>query len=235
MTRTPAKMTVAPPKGILLVDKSKGSLSFRLVSILRRLTRVEKIGHSGTLDPFATGLMVMLIGRDYTRRSDEFLTSDKEYKATLHLGVETDSYDIDGQITKRSDHVPSLVDVQNVLKVFQGEILQIPPMYSAKKIDGQKLCDLARKGINLERKPVLVRVHIELIRYEFPEMEIQVSCSKGTYIRSLAHDMGQALGTCAHLSALTRLRSGNFRLEDAIPQASLVPGFDLTPYLKQYP
>jgi tRNA pseudouridine55 synthase len=225
-------MTQLAPKGILLVDKAKGSYSFRLVSILRKLTKVEKIGHSGTLDPFATGLMVMLIGRDFTRRSDEFLTSEKEYRATLHLGVATDSYDLDGQVTQRSDHIPSLSDVQHVLQVFQGEILQVPPMFSAKKVEGKKLYDLARKGVTIERQPVLVRVQTTLLRYEYPEIEIQVSCSKGTYIRSLAHDMGQALGSCAHLTALTRLRSGSFRLEDAVPQESLQPGFDLTPYLR---
>src|SRR5579863_3141244 len=125
--------------GILLVDKSKGSTSFKLVAILRRLTRIEKIGHSGTLDPFATGLMVMLIGREFTKRSDQFLNSDKEYRATVHLGLATDTYDIDGQMTAESLLVPTLPEIQAALHTFQGDVWQIPPMFSAKKIKGQKL------------------------------------------------------------------------------------------------
>src|ERR1044071_8129101 len=122
--------------GILLVDKKKGSTSFRLVSLLRKRTGIKKIGHAGTLDPFATGVMVMLIGREYTKRSDEFLCSDKEYRATLQLGIATDTYDIEGQILSRSDKIPSTQELELALKTFCGEISQIPPMYSAKKVDG---------------------------------------------------------------------------------------------------
>jgi len=219
--------------GILLVDKEQGSTSFKLVSLLRRITRVEKIGHSGTLDPFATGLMVMLIGREFTKRSDEFLGCDKEYQATMHLGIATDSYDIEGEVTSRSEVVPSLQDVERGIALFQGQIAQVPPMFSAKKVQGQKLYDLARKGIVIERQPVLVRLHVELLRYEYPEVEIRVACSKGTYIRSLAHDLGQVLGTGAHLSSLRRLSSGSFALKDAVPQALLYNReFDLAPHLR---
>lgn len=222
------------PNGILLVDKAAGSTSFYLVSLLRRLTHIEKIGHAGTLDPFATGVMVMLIGRDYTRRSDEFLCSDKEYKATLQLGINTDTYDLDGQITSRSDKIPTLKEIELALQTFQGEISQIPPMYSAKKVEGKKLYDLARKGIVIERQPVKVKVDIKLIKYNYPMLEILVSCSKGTYIRSLAYDIGQFLGCGAHLFELTRTRSGFFCLEDCLPQDLLkAKEYDITPHLRK--
>jgi tRNA pseudouridine55 synthase len=218
--------------GILLVDKAKGSTSFRLVSILRRITRIEKIGHSGTLDPFATGLMVMLIGREFTRRSDEFLGVEKEYEGVIRLGIATDTYDIEGAVTRTSDKVPTLEEIEGVFQSFQGEIFQVPPMYSAKKIEGKKLYELARSGVTVERKPVRVNVAMTLLRYEYPELAIRVVCSKGTYIRSLAHDIGQCLGTGGHLASLTRHRSGSFKLENAVSQEQLqTPGFDITPYL----
>jgi tRNA pseudouridine55 synthase len=221
------------PKGILLVDKERGSTSFQLVKDLRRLTREWTIGHAGTLDPFATGVMVMLIGREFTRRSDSFLASDKAYRGTLTLGIETDSYDLDGQVTARNEHAPTLHQVELTLAIFQGELAQVPPMFSAKKIEGKKLYDLARKGIEIERQPVKVRLRVELIRYSYPHLEIRVDCSKGTYIRSLAHDIGRSLGCGAHLSELVRLRSGAFTLEECIPQALLKnPETDLTPYLR---
>jgi len=224
---------VASNNGILLVDKTKGSTSFRLVSLLRKLTKIEKIGHSGTLDPFATGLMVMLIGRDFTKRSDEFLTCDKEYEAVIHLGIATDTYDIEGKITSRSELVPTLRDVELIVKTFNGDILQIPPMYSAKKVEGKKLYDLARKGVTIERQPVKVNVELKVLSYDYPELRIHVRCSKGTYVRSLAHDIGQALHCGAHLSSLIRVRSGPFHLIDAIPQLLLQnPSFDVTPYLR---
>ncbi len=219
-------------KGILLINKSAGSTSFRIVSQLRRLLHIDKIGHAGTLDPFATGVMVMLIGREFTRRSDEFLSSDKEYRATLHLGVCTDSYDIDGAVTSQSSLVPTLEQIQIALQAFQGQVSQIPPMFSAKKIQGKKLYDLARKGIEIQRQSVWVQLKTTLLSYAYPELEIQVACSKGTYIRALAHDLGQMLGCGAHLSALTRLRSGPYLLENCLDQKRLSdPDCDLEPYL----
>jgi tRNA pseudouridine55 synthase len=223
----------ANSKGILLVDKAAGSTSFHLVSLLRRLTRIEKIGHAGTLDPFATGVMVMLIGREYTTRSNEFLCADKMYRTTLQLGVVTDTYDLEGQVVSRSELKPELSEVELALKTFQGDILQVPPMYSAKKVEGKKLYDLARKGVTIERQPVKVNVSMKLIRYEYPLLELEVSCSKGTYIRSLAHDIGQFLHCGAHLIELTRLRSGSFRIEECIPQELLKNReFDLSPHLR---
>jgi tRNA pseudouridine55 synthase len=219
--------------GLLLVNKAKGTLSFRLVTLLRKRTGVETIGHAGTLDPFATGLMVMLVGRNYTKRSNEFLTCDKEYLATMHLGITTDTYDIDGVATVQSSVIPTEAQLLSALASFQGSILQTPPMYSAKKIGGQKLYDLARRGLTVERAPVPVQVAIECTRYEYPEVDLRVVCSKGTYVRSLAHDIGQALGVGAHLSALQRLRSGTFSLERAVPEERLLdPTFDLTPHFQ---
>lgn len=222
------------PNGILLVSKETGSTSFHLVSLLRRLTHVEKIGHAGTLDPFAIGVMVMLIGPEYTKKSEQFLKLDKQYVAVLRLGVSTDSYDIDGKITKTSDIVPSLSEVEAAIQTFQGEIIQTPPMFSAKKIQGKKLYELARKGIEIPRVAVPVRLNIVLVSYEYPNLEILIDCSKGTYIRSLAHDLGLALKSFAHLQALTRTKCGPFTLEECIPQSDLLkPSFDITPYLKK--
>jgi tRNA pseudouridine55 synthase len=218
--------------GVLLVDKAPGCTSFKIVSILRKLTSIEKIGHAGTLDPFATGVMVMLIGKEYTRRSDELLNSDKSYRATLKLGQATDTYDLEGRVIEESVKVPTMQEVESAIAAFQGPLLQVPPMYSAKKIGGQKLCDLARKGITLERAPVQVHVQIDLLNYNYPHLEIEVSCSKGTYIRSLAHDLGVTLQCFAHLVQLSRTRSGPFYLKDCISQDLLVPGFDVSPYLR---
>ncbi len=208
-------------EGILLVDKSKGPSSFSLVRTLRKRLGVKKIGHAGTLDPFATGVMVMLIGRRYTRLSDQFLCNDKEYRAEVFLGITTDTYDSEGAVIAQSTHIPTLEDIQEALKLFQGEIEQVPPMYSAKKKDGKKLYELARKGIEIERKPVKISLQTQFIRYEYPYLELQIDCSKGTYIRSVAYDLGLKLGCGAHLTNLRRTRSGRFNIEDCISEAEL--------------
>lgn len=216
-------------EGILLVDKPKGKTSFYLVHILRKRLGVKKIGHSGTLDPFATGVMVMLVGRNYTRLSNSFLESDKEYIGTVHLGVTTDTYDCDGQITSRSPLIPTVEEIKEALLSFQGKILQVPPMYSAKKIGGQKLYELARQGREIERQPVSIEVQIELIQYHYPSLELRIQCSKGTYIRSIAYDLGLKLGCGAHLASLVRTRSGLFKLTDCVDSAHLLdPGVDLS-------
>lgn len=220
------------PSGILLVDKPKNKTSFSLVGALRRLLKVKKIGHAGTLDPFATGVMVMLVGKQYTKLSDRFLAADKEYIATARLGIETDSYDCDGIITNENDIIPTLEQLEQALKNFQGEVLQTPPMFSAKKKDGKKLYELARKGISIEREPVQVTMSTTLLHYDYPYVQLQVSCSKGTYIRSIAYDLGKLLGCGAHLSALQRVRSGAFKLAECMDGALLdIPGCD-TGHLK---
>jgi len=218
--------------GILLVNKPKGKTSFSLVSAARKIYQVQKIGHAGTLDPFATGVMILLIGKDYTRQSDRFLHQDKEYMATLHLGITTDSYDCEGKMLKQSSFVPSKEDILQTLSSFQGTILQTPPMFSAKKIGGKKLYELARKGIEIERKPQEVTVHIQFLSYNYPFLKIHVTCSKGTYIRSLAYDIGHLLGSGAHLSDLVRSRCGPFSLTDCMDGLQLfIPGASPFPLL----
>lgn len=203
-------------QGILPVNKPCGKTSFSLVACLRRILGVKKIGHAGTLDPFASGVMVMLIGREFTRLSDKFLTADKEYSARIQLGIETDTYDHTGQIIKTSPLVPTQVDLVEALKQFQGQIDQIPPMFSAKKQNGKKLYELARKGKEVERQPQKVIVKTTLLHYAYPYIDIRVACSKGTYIRSIAHDLGNLLGSGGHLVSLNRLRSGGFHLDDCM-------------------
>lgn len=204
------------PHGILLVDKPKGKNSFWLVAALRKRLNVKTIGHAGTLDPFATGVMVMLIGKPFTRLSSQFLCEDKEYVATAYLGVETDSYDCDGEEKSRSLLVPSLEEIQEELKHFQGEVSQVPPMFSAKKINGKKLYDLARQGKEIERKPSIVKMEVTLVEYDYPHLKLHIKCSKGTYVRSIAHELGQRLKCGAHLSDLQRTRSGKFSIEQCI-------------------
>lgn len=220
------------PEGILLLNKPRGKTSFSLVGLLRKRLGIKKIGHAGTLDPFATGVMVMLIGRNYTRLSDQFLTCDKEYLAELHLGATTDTFDCDGQILSTSSLIPTQEEIEACVASFQGKQLQTPPMFSAKKIGGKKLCDLARKGQIVEREPVEIDVKISVVSYNYPKLVLNVACSKGTYIRSLGHDIGAKLGCGAHLTSLCRTRSGTFLLSDCLDNALLDdPTVDLRSYL----
>lgn len=202
--------------GILLVDKPKGKTSFSLVRALRKILGVKKIGHTGTLDPFATGVMVLLIGKKFTRQSDNFLSQDKEYSTTLMLGVSTDTYDCDGQITKQSDLIPNQDEIDKAIQSFQGTIEQIPPMFSAKKVNGKKLYELARQGKEIERKAATVQIETTIIDYTYPHLKLKIKCSKGTYIRSVAHDLGEQLGCGAHLIQLERIRSGQFHIDDCV-------------------
>lgn len=221
-------------EGILPICKPRSKTSFSLVAVMRRLTGVRTIGHAGTLDPFAEGVMLLLIGKRFTQLSNRFINQDKEYLATVHLGIATDTYDIDGQILVQNSHNPSLSEIEKALFKFQGTILQTPPMFSAKKVDGKKLYELARKGITIERQAVPVTLHIELISYTYPLIVLKVQCSKGTYLRSLAHDLGAELGCGAHLCALTRTRSGTFSLNDCCDGARLMESsYDWMHYLKK--
>lgn len=221
-------------EGILLVDKERGRTAFYLVKVLRKITGIQKIGHAGILDPFATGVMVMLIGRPYTKISDKFLNDRKEYTATIRLGIATNTFDCDGEITQTSDKIPTLSEIESVIQEFQGTIDQVPPMFSAKKVQGQKLYLLARKGIEIERKPVKVHVETEILDYTYPELKIKVACSKGTYIRSIASEIGEKLGCSGHLITLTRTQSGSFLLKDCIDAKSLSdPSFSYIPHLRK--
>lgn len=218
--------------GVLLIDKPTGKTSFTLVRQLRRLTREQCVGHAGTLDPFATGVMVMLIGRTYTRLSSQFLNQDKEYLATIYLGTATDTYDCDGQILSTSDFIPSMDEITSALQAFQGWISQLPPMFSAKKVGGKKLYELARKGKEVERTPIKVHLQTELLSYNYPHLELRIACSKGTYVRSVADDLGKALGCFGHLSALKRSRSGPFTLQQCLDGQLLdAAQLDIRPHL----
>ncbi len=223
-------METSTVEGVLLINKTPGKTSFSIISELRRKLNVKKIGHAGTLDPFASGVMVLLVGKKYTTLSNQFMGCDKEYWAELKLGYQTESFDPETPEILISNAIPSEMQINEVLKQFQGEIEQIPPMYSAKKINGKKLYQLARKGQTVERPAQKIKVQIELIDYSYPNLELKITCSKGTYIRSLAHDIGNSLGVGAYLQKLTRLRSGSFHLKDCLDQ-DLIFSSQFTPDL----
>jgi len=201
--------------GIILVDKPQGFTSHDVVAKLRGILRERRIGHSGTLDPMATGLLVVFVGR--ATRAVEFAEShEKEYIAGLRLGVVTDTQDITGTVLKTSDKSVSKKELSDVLPEFTGDIMQIPPMYSAIKVQGQKLYDLARSGVEIERssRPVTIK-KFEIIGEVDGDFVLRVVCSKGTYIRTLCHDIGERLGTGAALSSLRRTVAGDFSIDDA--------------------
>lgn len=204
------------PEGILLANKPAGITSFDVIRKLRKVTSQKKIGHAGTLDPFATGLLILLLGRKFTRLSDQFLLSDKMYTATIRLGADTDSGDLTGEILATSDIIPTLSELEEALLLFQGDVLQTPPMFSAKKVQGKKLYELARKGIEIERKPIQIRLKTTLISYQYPFVKIEVHASKGSYIRTIASDLGKHLGCFGHLVELCRTASGSFDLTKAV-------------------
>ncbi len=212
--------------GILIIDKPVGFTSHDVVAKLRKILKTKRIGHTGTLDPFATGVLCMLVGK--ATRLAQYLDKDvKEYIATLQFGFETDTGDLTGlRIADCGLRIDEIADILNktdwelVFTDFRGEISQIPPMYSAKKVDGKKLYELAREGIEIEREAVKLTIHkLELVENSEPitdNLKLRVSCSAGTYIRTLAEDIGKKIGVGCHLSALQRVRAGKFAIEKAI-------------------
>ncbi len=213
-------------KGILLVDKPAGWTSFDVVNYTRKMVaeaegkkpKQVKVGHTGTLDPFATGLLVLLIGKEYTKRAGEFSKLDKTYEVTIKLGATSSTGDPEGEITPTTGTKPSKKAVQESLKQFLGETQQIPPAFSAIKIDGQRAYKLARAGKEVKIEPRKVTINrLELVDYSYPEVKLVADVSSGTYIRSLVEDIGQALGTGAYTLQLKRLKVGQFPLDDAIP------------------
>ena len=216
--------------GLLLVEKGQGVTSFQVVAHLRRLLGVHKIGHGGTLDPLATGLLVILTGE--ATKLTQFLTEqDKEYEVTLRLGVRTDTLDVSGRVLEERP-VPLLTRarVQDLLKRFVGEIAQVPPMFSALHHQGRRLHELARQGVTVDRPPRRVRVHdIELLDLALPRLILRIACGKGTYIRSLCADLGEAMGCGAIVEHLIRTRVGRFTLAEAVPWRELVELRDPTP------
>ncbi len=203
--------------GILLVDKPQDWTSHDVVGFVRSRYRLAKVGHGGTLDPMATGLLVLLLGKG-TKCSQAVMVGEKLYRGTIKLGETTNTQDADGQVEETRD-VPSLEDAQldEVFARFEGEIEQIPPMVSAIKKDGVPLYKLARKGQEIEREPRPVTIHhCTRLGTRLPEVDIEVRCSKGTYIRTLAHDIGASLGCGGHLSALRRVASGDYDVANAV-------------------
>jgi len=212
--------------GIINVYKEKGFTSFDVVAKMRGMFHQKKIGHTGTLDPDAEGVLPVCLGKA-TKVCDLLTDKDKEYKAVLLLGQETDTQDISGEILNRSEVNVTEEEVRMAILSFQGAYEQVPPMYSALKVNGQKLCDLARKGITVERKARPVMIHkIEITNINLPEVEMTVSCSKGTYIRTLCDDIGKKLGCYGCMKSLLRTKVDKFTVEDAITLSELQKKLD---------
>lgn len=204
--------------GFLNIYKPKGMTSFDVVAKLRRVTKIKQIGHTGTLDPFAVGVLPICIGK--ATRLIEYLDDDKEYLATVQFGKDTDTYDLDGTVTKTYNQKITQADLISILDDFRGEIEQLPPIYSAIKVNGKKLYEYARKGEEVEIKPRKVfisKLELENFDFEKQEAKILVGCSKGTYIRSIAYDIGQKLNCGGYLTALERTKAGRFNREHSIP------------------
>ncbi len=204
--------------GFLNIYKPVGMTSHDVVARLRKITGIKQIGHTGTLDPFAEGVLPVCVGK--ATRLIEFLNDDKEYLATVQFGASTTTYDREGEVTFTSDMKVLSEDVIQALKVFEGEILQTPPMYSAIKVKGKKLYEYARKGQSIEiapRKVIITNIELKSFNSEQQQAEILIKCSKGTYIRSIAHDLGEKLGCGAYLIKLVRTQAGKFRIENSIP------------------
>jgi len=204
-------------EGVLLIDKPSGMTSHDVVDQVRRKLRMKRIGHAGTLDPMATGLLIILVGK--ATKLSQYLTSlDKTYSGTIKLGESTNTQDADGEITVTRP-VPELTQLQAqfVMSDFVGDQYQTPPMFSAVKIKGQRLYKLARKGQEVEREPRFIRVSsFQITRFELPEIDFTLDCSKGTYVRTLANDLGEKLECGAHLTALRRDASNDFDTSRAI-------------------
>jgi tRNA pseudouridine55 synthase len=214
-------MSLVPQKefdGVLLLDKPAGFTSHDVVARVRRTLHQKRVGHAGTLDPMATGLLILLLGKA-TKASQYLMSLDKEYEGTLTLGVVTNSQDAEGEVVSTCP-LPAGLDraaAESALQSFLGDQYQTPPMFSAIKVDGVPLYKLARKGEEIEREPRFIRVSkVELLAFAPPQVSFRVRCSKGTYIRTIAHDAGQKLGCGAHLSALRRTASGELRVEQAL-------------------
>ena len=203
--------------GFLNVYKPKGKTSHDVVAVLRRVTKIKQIGHTGTLDPFAEGVLPVCIGK--ATRLIEYLKDDKAYVATVQFGASTSTYDIEGDVVKTSDKNIELSDIESALDKFRGEIEQLPPIYSAIKVNGKKLYEYARKGEEVEIKPRKVTINeLKIVGFdpERRQLELYVDCSKGTYIRSIANDLGEALGIFGHLVKLIRVKAGDFKLENSV-------------------
>lgn len=212
--------------GVLVIDKPIGLTSHQVVQIIRQGTNIKRAGHTGTLDPRASGVLVVLVG-PAVRLSEYISAEDKRYQATIKLGEKTDTYDGDGVITGTSAVDVSREQFEDALKDFVGEIEQVPPPYSAIKVKGRRAYDMARKGEEVDLEPRMIKVHsLEVIEWNLPEVVVDVHCSSGTYVRSLAYDLGEKLGCGANLTGLRRTKSGRFSLKDAQPLRKLSEAFE---------
>ncbi len=212
-------------QGIVLVNKPAGITSHDVVGFVRRTFKMRRVGHAGTLDPMATGVLVILLGPS-TKLMDQFVGFDKTYRATLRLGLKTSTADITGQaLLERPYAAVTEAAVREVFARFTGEIRQKPPMVSAVKHQGERLYKIARQGIEVEREARLVRIHeLELLRFALPEAEFLMRCSKGTYVRQLAEDVGEVLGCGACISQIERTQVGPFDIKDAVTLENLNEG-----------
>ena len=217
--------------GIVIVDKPEGWTSQDVVSKLRGVLKTRRIGHGGTLDPMATGVLPVFVGRA-TRAVEFFEHAEKTYETVLRLGITTDTEDITGTVLTEQDAFVTGAMLEEVLARFRGEIQQIPPMYSAIKVNGQKLYDLARKGREVERQPRTVTIHeLTLLGMEAGGIRLRVRCSKGTYIRTLCKDIGQALGCGGCMAALRRVQAGEYTIGNSVPLQTLIESEDPGQYL----
>ena len=218
--------------GIVIIDKPQGWTSQDVTARLRRVFQTRRIGHGGTLDPMATGVLPVFVGRA-TRGVEFFEHAEKTYETVLRLGITTDTEDITGTVLTEQDAFVTGEMLEKVLEKFRGEIMQVPPMYSALKINGQKLVDLARKGKEVERKPRPITIHeLTLLSMEADGIHLRVRCSKGTYIRTLCKDIGEALGCGGCMAALRRVTAGEYTIAEAVPLQTLLDSEDPGQYLR---
>lgn len=207
---------------ILNINKPAGITSFQVVREVRRITGVKKVGHAGTLDPAANGVLIVLVGRGATKQFDAFAALTKTYLATFRLGIQSTTHDLDGEILRDEPVEVETDHLQSALSQYQGTIKQIPPMYSAKKQNGRRLYKLAQKGKTVKRKPAEVTIYdLQLLEHRDRDVRLRVTCSRGTYIRALARDVGADLDTHAVVAELTRTAVGDYQLQNAIPLDNL--------------
>ena len=218
--------------GIVIVDKPQGWTSQDVTARLRRVFNTRRIGHGGTLDPMATGVLPVFVGRA-TRGVEFFEHAEKTYETVLRLGITTDTEDISGTVLTEQDAFVTASMLEEVLEKFRGEILQVPPMYSALKVNGQKLVDMARKGKTVERQPRPITIHeLTMLSMEAEGIRLRVRCSKGTYIRTLCKDIGEALGCGGCMAALRRVSAGEYTIDEAVPLAELLETQEPEKYLR---
>jgi len=218
--------------GVLVVDKPIGMTSHEVVQIIRRGTNIRRAGHTGTLDPRASGVLVTLVG-PAVRLSEYVSASDKRYQAIIRLGTSTDTYDSDGQVLQTNPMDITEEQFESELKQFVGEIEQTPPPYSAVKLQGRPAYEKAREGEEVELQPRIIHVYsLDILEWAPPEVTVDIHCSSGTYVRSLAYELGQRLGCGAMLTGLRRTQRGRFTLKDAIPLRKLIESFDTHTWYK---